>query len=337
MRAIIGAYLEDGEPVGSHTLARGACADLSPASLRVVMGHLEEQGLLSQPHPSAGRVPTDQAWRFWTDEILAARRRARPRDEAALHEALARAPRSGDGLLQEACRVLSDLSGNIGLISAPAFARLVLERVEFVRLDERLVLAILVDPAGGVTHRRVTLDAPVSQSDLDRMTAFVRTNLAGLTVAAARARLAEMRQESEIQRDALIRQALAAAESCLADLDAAERRLFVVGASHALDPVPEAGGAEARALLEALEEERRLCEILDRCLEEHGVSAVIGSEHADPRLRSRALLATPYGPPGRALGAVAMIGPTRMAYGRSIALLESLSRALAQALHCEEA
>jgi heat-inducible transcriptional repressor len=309
------------------------------------MAGLEELGLLYQPHASAGRVPTDQAYRVYADELLNSRRRraASADDEGAIQSALAGAGPASSDLMERASRVLSHLSGRIGLVAAPPIARLVLDRVEFVRLERLRVLVLLVDPAGLVTHRQIEVTDEIEQPELDRMSGLVREHFAGLTVPQARRKLAGMLADAEVRRDALSRRALDVTELCLADRGADEPfEVYVGGVSTALDAVEAAPAttaaptgpstAEARQLLEALEERRRLYDLLGRFLEADGVQVLIGTENEDPRLHRWSVFATPCSVDGRRLGAVGLIGPTRMEYGRAIVLVETLSRALGQAL-----
>lgn len=339
LRAVVSAHIQEGLPIGSALIARLSREHLSPATIRNEMAELEELGLLFQPHASAGRIPTDQAYRVYADEMLRSRRRrtARAGDEGAIQSALAGAGPAPSDLMESASRVLSLLTGRIGLVAGPSLSRLVLDRVEFVRLERLRVLALLVDPGGVVTTRQVDLSEDIAQADLDRMSALVRTHLSGLTLPEARLRLADMLADAEFTRDALRRRALDVAGLCLADRGEAEPiEVYIGGASNALEAleaVPAGpSAAEARLLLQALEEKRRLYDLLGRFLDAEGVHVLIGSENDDPRLRRWSVLATPCSADGRTVGAVGLIGPTRMEYGRAITLVESLSRALGQAL-----
>jgi len=330
LQAVIQCHLEEGLPVGSHSLARVSSEHLSSATIRSVMAELEEMGLLSQPHASAGRVPTDGAYRLHVDSLLSSpKRRLPPNAEEGINRALAGTHGAIPSVMEEASRLLSAFSGNVGVVLAPDISRVVFEKIDFVRLEGRRLLAVIVDPAGVVTHRLIEAREEIAQAELDRMAGLLADEFSGLTLPEARARLIGLMAEDKTRYDQLLAQALSIGEKVLEGLPVAEPSgVFLDGASNILGQPDFASTLQMRELFQAFEEKGRLVEILSRCLEQEGVMVRIGSENEDPRLRHCAVLAAPYGVPGRVLGTVAIIGPTRMQYAKAIPLLETLSRAL---------
>jgi heat-inducible transcriptional repressor len=297
------------------------------------MSDLEEMALLSQPHTSAGRVPTDAAFRLYVDVLLSARRvRVGGAEEERIARALAGTHGEIPAVMEEASRLLSALSGNVGIVLAPDLTRAVFETMDFVRLDGRRVLAVIVDPAGMVTHRLVETIEDISQTALDGMARFLTEQFAGLTLLEARARIVSLMAEEKARYDQVLGSALALAERVFEGHGPEAPGVFLEGTPNLVGQPGFASAEAMRDLFRAFEEKSRLVEILNGCLRSGGMTVRIGSENDDPRLRRCAVLAAPYGLPGRVLGAVGIIGPVRMEYDRAIPLVESLSRALGQTI-----
>ena len=333
LQTIIRAYLEGGEPVGSQAVARVSREALSSATIRNVMADLEVLALLSQPHASSGRIPTDKAYRLYVDGLLQARRM---RVGAAELDRIARALAGTHGefpaVMEEASRLLSTLSGNVGVVLAPDLTRVVFEKIDFVHLEGRRVLAVIVDPAGVVTHRLVETSDDIPQTALDGMARFLADEFSGLTLPEARARLMALMAEEKARYDALLARALDLAGRVFEGHGQETPGVFLEGTPNLVGQPDFASVETMRELFRAFEEKSRLVEILSRCLASGSMTVAIGSENEDPRLSRCAVLAAPYGVPGRVLGAVGIIGPVRMEYGRAIPLVESLSRALGEAI-----
>jgi heat-inducible transcriptional repressor len=323
LKSVIRAHVVTGAPVGSKTLSLGTGMDLSPATIRTVMAELEERGLLVQPHPSAGRVPTDTAYRLYVDHWMGAPRVV-PAQAQAIDEAL-RTRRDVAELLEEASRQLSRLSHHVGVVLAPELRRIVVEHLEFVRLDPRRVVAVLVDRTG-VVHNRIVEDAEASnQEDLDRLGRWLTEQFAGLT-------LQQMREEL-LRRVSEERAGLALARKAVEPAGGEpEGELFVEGMANLLDEPAFADLDRMRAVLKTLEEKSRLVELLGRVLDGEGVQVVIGSENPLPGLADCSLVTSSYGAGDRVLGTVGVVGPTRMEYARTVALVDHLAKVLTRLL-----
>ena len=164
LKSVIRAHIVTGEPVGSRTVSRGAGLDLSPATIRNIMAELEEHGLLVQPHTSAGRVPTDLAYRLYVDRLMG-RSRMSAAQTHAIDEALERSRGEIPELLEETSRQLSRLSSHVGVVLAPEWRRIVVEQLEFVRLGPHRVVTILVGRSGVVHNRILEVEDPVEQAE----------------------------------------------------------------------------------------------------------------------------------------------------------------------------
>ena len=330
LKSVIQAHVLTGEPIGSRTLSRESGLDLSPATIRNVMADLEERGLLIQPHTSAGRVPTDLAYRFYVDHLMG---RGHLGPEKAQEIDLAMQLRRGEipELLGEAARQLSRVSQHVGVVLAPEMRRIVVEHLEFIRLDPRRVVAILVDRSGVVHNRILHVVEPFEQGDLDLMGRELSLRFAGKTLPAIREAIAHELSEERVAYDRLRARLLELGQAALA-IESADKDVLVEGASN-LVGAPEFGDLErTKALLQALEQKGRLVDLLERVLEDDGVKVVIGHENPESSLSDLSVVAASYRAGERVLGTVGIVGPTRMEYAHAIALVDYLAHVLTRFL-----
>jgi heat-inducible transcriptional repressor len=321
LRAMITAYVGEASPVGSGTLSHLLPVALSSASIRNTMGELTRLGLIDQPHPSAGRVPTELGLRFFVDELMDARDLA-PYEKRDLAGTLGET--DGAALMRAASQVLSDRTRQLGFVLAPRLARVVFQRVNLVRLSSSRLLAVLVSEGGSVTQRVVEHDGTASQAELERMQGLLNEHIAGRTLGEVRAWLVQEAERLRSQADQLVRRALDVALQALQpEPDAGD---LVVASWLALLDQPEFHDLDrVRQLLAAVETQERLVAILDEMLSLGGVQIVFGEEVGEPSLRLCALVAAPYSDQGRPVGLLGVIGPRRMDYARVVPLVDYLS------------
>jgi heat-inducible transcriptional repressor len=328
---LVREYIERGEPVSSLWLARESGLDVSSATVRNVLARLEELGFVRQPHTSAGRVPTDQGYRFYVDLLLHSRRPSRAVNE--LEARLRRAGGMGE-LLENVSQELSRASQHMGFAIAPGGQDATLKHVDLVALDARRVLVVVVAGAGQVTHKVVELQEAVEPSELTQAANYLNAEFAGLPVAEVRERVLERLQEERALYDRLLARALRLASETLGEF-ASGTQFFVHGTSSLLEAASSDDVrvplATLRALLVMMEEKHRLVQILSEYLEGPGLTVVIGTEHTEPGLQNLSLVASTYTDSGRQ-GLIGVIGPTRMRYSRSIAAVDSASRAVTRVL-----
>jgi len=326
---LVSEYIDQGEPVSSSWLAANSALGLSPATVRNILARLEEQGLVRQPHTSAGRVPTDSGYRQYVDLLLGARKRSRPLPDV---EARLRRPGTMGDLLENASQELSRASRQVGFALAPADPSVRLRHIDFVNLDGDRVLVVIVAAGGQITHKVIQPAEPYDGLVLTQAANYINGEFAGLTLLEARtAIMARLRQE-RILYDALIAQALQLASAGL-DNVTPEETLHVQGTSYLLDELLGVGVDRdqaletLRALFRMIEGRHRLIELLTHSIEADGLTVVIGSEHLLPELQSFSLVASTFHDGTRA-GTVGVIGPTRMRYQRAISVVDSVSQAV---------
>ena len=328
MREIFGlvveTYLERGAPVGSKALAGNI--SLSPASIRGVMQELEEIGLLTHPHTSAGRIPTERGLRLFVDGIM---RTAAP-DRSEQEEIERRIGRDQpiEEALAAASAALSGLSHAAGVVLAPK-REIILKQLSFVPLALGRALAILVGEDGSVENRVLAIDSTISSAALNEVSNFATARLGGLTLAEAEARL---RSEILERKDALD---LAAAELVAAGLaewsqDQDRRPVLIVrGQANLIDAAAAADLERIRLLLDELEDRQEIARLLESARDAPGCRIFIGSENRMFALSGSSVIAAPYrGSEGRVVGVVGIIGPTRLNYARVVPMVDFTAKAL---------
>ena len=327
MRSIFGlvveAYLERGQPVGSRMLA--GSVNLSPASIRSVMQELEERGLLTHPHTSAGRIPTESGLRLFVDGIMQASLPGR-QERAAIEAQLRDRPL--EEALANATAALSGLSACAGVVMAPKYeARL--RQLSFVPLGPGQALAVLVGTDGSVENRVVTLPPGTTAPALSEVANYVTARFSGLTLGEAEARL---RAEIRDRREAIDAAAAELVASGLAEWreDSARRAVLIVrGQANLLDETAAEDLERVRRLLDELEDRQEIARLLEGAREGQGCRIFIGSENRMFALSGSSVIAAPYhGSQGEVVGVVGVIGPTRLNYARVVPMVDFTAQAL---------
>jgi heat-inducible transcriptional repressor len=333
LATLVAEYIEQGEPVSSAWLAERSALGLSSATVRNILARLEEQGLVRQPHTSAGRVPTDSGYRLYVDLLLSARPRSKPMADV---EARLRGSGTVGDLLEHASHELSQGSRQIGFAVAPASTTVRLQHIDFVNLDGRRVLVIVVAVGGHVSQRVIETTERYDATALNHAANYINSEFSGLTMDEARlAIVGRLREERQLY-DALMRRALELAQTGLEHVEPAHP-LHLQGTSFLVDEMAaELADSQRtletlRVLLKMIEEKHHLVELLSRSLEEGGLTVVIGSENLSPDLHPFSLVLSTF-QDGDRRGTVGVIGPTRMRYRRAISLVDGVSQAVTRLL-----
>lgn len=331
-RRIVESYLETGEPVGSRTLSKGGLS-LSPASIRNTMQDLTQLGLLGAPHVSAGRLPTHAGLRLFVDGLMEVGDVGD--DERRNIEARLKAHgRNYDDALNEASKILSGLAGGAGIVVTPMRDAGV-THVEFVPLSGDRTLAIMVFDDGAVENRLIRLPAGVTPSALQEASNFLNARMRGRTLGEAksdlRAELDRARQELDATAAKLVEDGLAA----WGGGEAEERALIVRGRANLLEDRDALEDLErVRSLFEDLEQKEQLIQLLDGVRDGEGVRIFIGAETRLFSLSGSAVIAAPYMTGAqKVVGAIGVIGPTRLNYARIIPLVDYTARVLGQVMN----
>ena len=335
LEAIVRSYIQTGEPVGSRTISMRSREGLSAATIRNVMADLEEKTLLTQPHTSAGRVPTDLAYRVYVDSLMKARRLPAI-EERLIESSLGESHTEVGDLFASVSKVLSRLSRHMGVVVTPHIARVRLRDLEFVRLGPHRVLVVIVGASGVIYNKMVEIPEDHDQEKLDAIGRRLTKEFRGHTIPEVRDIILERMSEEKASFDALLRDALSVARAGLEIVPEEAGRLgdvFIDGTANLLSEPEFSSADRLQSLVRTIEEKHELLKLLNGCLEDPtGVRVMIGSEVHSPDMNDCALIAATYGTEGQTLGALGIIGPTRMEYSHSIALVESVARLFSRAL-----
>jgi heat-inducible transcriptional repressor len=322
LTAIVETFIATGEPVGSRTLARSNREGLSPATIRNVMADLADAGYLEQPHTSAGRVPSAEAYRYYVEQITG---QASLSDE---NQSIIQGSLQGitdvEEFMERTSHVLSLISRNVGVAVVTGGPKNALEHVYFSRLGDQKVLAVVVTKSGVVRDRVLRLDLP--QSDLDAAARFINENFRGWTMAALRAELSRRLEQERSEYDRLMTSVEQLYRQGALVSDDASQVVFVEGAANLVSG--ESDRVRLQELLKTLEEKQKLVELLGAYLDakQEAVRVVIGLDEAMPSMRNLVLIGAPARVGGEVRGSLAVIGPTRIDYEHTMTAVSYIAR-----------
>jgi heat-inducible transcriptional repressor len=306
---VVDGFASTGQPVGSKALASDPDVAAAPSTVRNELAVLEERGLLAHPHTSAGRLPTDAGYRYFVDRLLPARREQGP----SLQLSLVR--RELDEAMRVTSETLSQVTNLLAIVTAPPIGTTTIRHVEVLALQPQVLMVVIITSTGGVSKRVFAFDAPIDAGLAEWAAVYLNEQLVGMGLG-ARMVHSRLNDSSLHPTERAFVAQLAPAFTELAET--AENTLYVEGAARLLAEHRFQDVTQLNALLEALERRVSLLGLLSQALDERDIYVRIGGENEMPALRSLSLVAGNYGLPGRNLGTVSVIGPTRMDYARAI-------------------
>jgi len=325
-------FISTGEPVGSRMVARSNREGLSPATIRNVMADLSDAGYLDQPHTSAGRVPTPEAYRYYVEQ-LTGNASLSNEDETIIQDSL-HGIADVQEFMERTSHVLSLLSHNVGVAVALTGPKNALEHVYFSRLGDQKVLAVVVTKSGLVRDRVLRLDLP--QGDLDAAANFINENYRGWTMEAMSSELARRLEQERSEYDRLMTSLEQLYRQGALAADEGTQAVFVEGAANLV--AGEQDRQRLQELLKTLEEKQKIVELLGAYLDakQEAVRVVIGLDESMPLMRNLVLIGAPARVGGDVMGSLAVIGPTRMDYQHTINAVSYIARLFDKALNESE-
>ena len=332
LTAIVETFIATGEPVGSRTLARANRENLSPATIRNVMADLADAGFLEQPHTSAGRVPSTEAYRYYVEQ-LTGKARLSQEDESMIQDSL-HGISDVQEFMERTSHVLSLLSHNVGVAVAIGGPKNALEHVYFSRLGDQKVLAVVVTRSGLVRDRVLRVDLP--QADLDAAARFINENFRGWTMEAMRSELARRLEQERSEYDRLMASVEQLYRQGALAVDDTAQMVFVEGAANLV--AGEQNRQRLQELLKTLEEKQKIVELLGAYLDakQEAVRVVIGLDEALPSMRNFVLIGAPARVGGEVMGSLAVIGPTRIDYQHAMTAVSYIARLFDKVLNESE-
>src|SRR5690349_3894180 len=326
LKALVERYIADGQPVGSRALSKISGLDLSPATIRNIMADLEEMGYVASPHTSAGRVPTPRGYRLFVDTLLTVQHL--DGQHGVDSERMRFSSQQPQKLIANAAQMLSSLTQFAGVVQSPR-RESVFQQIEFLRLSEKRILLVIVDPRGDVQNRLLLTEVDYTPSQLTQSANYLNQNYAGLTFDEVRNRLTGELRQLRDDMGKLMQVAVEAGSEAMAEGDdmviAGERNLLQVSDL-------SSNMSSLRQMFEMFEQKTGLMQLLDVSSKAGGVQIFIGGESKLVPMDEMSVVTAPYEVNGKIVGTLGVIGPTRMAYERVIPIVDITAKLLSNAL-----
>lgn len=326
---IVEDYISTALPVGSRTVAKKSLLRLSPASMRNTMADLTEKGYLIQPHTSAGRIPTVEAFRYYLDTTLSLNPLSEDKKQVIRLE-MESSGRDMGRMLRRASSLLSGMSHQVSMVMAPSQEDVRWREIGLALVRPRLVLVVLILDGGLVHNRVVEVAEDISSDELNSFANYLNDHFRGQSLVEARRFIRNSLLAGKRRLQNMYLRALSLAEQAFADQ--VERDIYVEGAENMFDHVEFADAIRMREIMHFLNERSRLLEILDKTIKSEELRITLTQETDLSNLGECSLVAAPYGEEGQRLGVVSVIGPQRMDYATVVPLVDYVSRVLTSLL-----
>jgi len=327
--AVIQCHINSPGPVGSRVVTKKYSFGLSPATIRNIMSDLEEMGYLLQPHTSAGRVPTETGYRYYVDSLRASEQQIGAELISEMNQKLDRLRKDINTVLDEASRMLSSLSHYIGITISPGTGGAVLNRIELIKFRSDQLAVILFTEEGMLRNKVISIDSDISQSDLNRMADYLNSRFSGLAVDEIKKRVSHEIRQERIMCDRLIAEAM---NICNYIFSASQGNIYISGISEMLALPDFCDVDRIKELLKAIEDKHIIVKLLDNIADSEGTQIFIGSENPLDEMKKFSLVASTYREGGRPIGAVGIIGPTRMNYAQAISIVDLTANFITEVL-----
>ena len=331
LRVLIQRYIREGQPVGSRTLSKDSGLDLSPATIRNVMSDLEELGMVSAPHTSAGRIPTPKGYRLFVDTLV----RYRPPGDTDIDKLRSQIQGQGDdagALVSSVSKTLSEFTSLAGVVTIPHAQHPALRQIEFLPLSENRILVILVINDREVQNRILHTDREYSADELQQAANFINEHYAGRELPQVRDNILEDLDKTRDSMNQAMHDIIAVAQSAIEEAPQAGAEYVLAGETKLMDFAELSDVETLRRLFEAFSRKRLILELLDRSIHADGVQVFIGEESGYKILDDCSVVTAPYHLDDDTVGVLGVIGPTRMAYDRVVPIVDITARLLRSAL-----
>lgn len=327
LKTLVERYIYEGQPVGSRALSKFSSLDLSPATIRNVMADLEEMGLVTSPHTSAGRVPTPLGYRLFVDKLLV----VETLDKGAInHLENQLHPDNPSRLINAASSLLSELTHFAGMVVTPKRTGAVFRYIEFMALSEKRILLIIVTPEGDVQNRIIFTDTAYSHSDLVEAGNFINQHYAGCTLDEIRSRIQTELKQLRHDMNSLMNAAIEAGGDAVNENS---ETVVLTGERNLLNVHDISDNlVSLKNLFDLFERKTKLLQLLELSRQAHGVKIFIGGESDIASLEEFSVVTAPYEMDGEIVGTVGVVGPRRMAYEKVIPIVDITAKLLSNGL-----
>ncbi|HAM51741.1 MAG TPA: heat-inducible transcription repressor HrcA [Nitrospiraceae bacterium] len=327
--AVVDSYILNPDPVGSRFVTKKYAFNLSSATIRNIMADLEEMGFLSQPHTSAGRIPTDKGYRFYVDSLA---QKETLMDSPLAHDLtkkLENIRKDITSLLKETTKTLSMFSHYLGVALSPNPEKTTVRRIGLFRYrTDRLAITLLTDE-GIIQSKILHFDPEITQQDLSRISAYLNAEFTGYTIDEIRSKVLQELQREKILCDTLISKAI---KICREAMRFGQSDVFISGLTEVLG-LPDFSDLERiKEVSRAIEDKHLIIKLLDALSESEGVKVIIGSENSATEMKRLSMVVSTYREGDRPIGTLGVIGPTRMDYLKAITIVDTTARLLTKIL-----
>ena len=332
LNAIVASYIDVAEPVGSRTLSKSLEFGLSPATIRNVMADLTELGFLNQPHASAGRVPTDKAYRYYVDSMVGGV--SLPSNiKGRIDDVIRERGGSLEKTLEETTKLLAVLTHFTGVVAAPKVTTTRLKMMEFIRVSENRIFAVLITQSNMVYNKLIDVSEDLSQEFLNSVSRFLNEQFSECSLSEIRDQMLDSLLEEKEQYDQLLAHVVRLSKKAFDFTE--ERELYVEGQFNILSEMEDL--LSIQNLLQTLEEKISILDLLDSTLLDGGLNIFIGGENELEHLQGFTFITANYGNGPNMLGSIGVIGPRRMDYQRVVPIIDYTARKLSQSIEMRSA
>ena len=318
LKVLINQHIADGSPVGSKTLSNNSEIDLSPASIRNIMKNLEDEGFISSPHTSSGRIPTKKGYRYFVDSLLTYQKPSKE-DINLISKELS----SLDTQTNTIAETLSSLTHHAGLILIPKLKKTTFKHIEFIQLANDKVLNIMVTSDGQVMNKILTVEKIYSSSELLEFSNYFTSNFSGLTIQQAQEKINYEILSTKKRMFELMQSAMTSSENDASD------NIFISGKENLMDNIELTKDLRSlKNIIQLFDKKNDLMSLLEKSQKTTGVQIFIGEESGYHGLDECSIITSPYEVDGEIIGTLGVIGPTRMAYERVIPIVDITAKLL---------
>ena len=323
--AVVQSYIESPVPVGSRTITKRVGLNLSPATIRNIMADLEDMGFLSQPHTSAGRVPTDKGYRVYVDGLC---EEERPAEVMGIFRDRIERLRSDLGtLLREMTERLSEVSHCIAFASASSSDMVTLNRIQLYRYRGNQIVAVVLTNEGIIKHKVIASDFGLNQKDLSRLSDYLNSEFSGYCLGEIRRLLVKQMSKEKVLYDILISKAISL---CKEALRFEQGDIHIAGLAEVLG-LPDFSD-KVKEVARAIEDKHLILKLLEEISSSEEIKVIIGSENPIMEMRSMSVVVAPYRQGDRSLGRIGVIGAKRMDYKRIMSMLEAAADSITEVI-----
>lgn len=331
LRVLIQRYIRDGQPVGSRTLSKDSGLDLSPATIRNVMSDLEDMGLVSAPHTSAGRVPTPRGYRMFVDTLVRYRQPV-DSDIQRIRKQLGGEYETQGALVSTVSSMLSEFTSMAGIVTVPRAPKIALRQIEFLPLSEKRILVILVINDTEVQNRILHTDRNYTASELQQAQNFINEHYAGTDLHTVREKLLEDLDKTRDSMNQAMHDIISVAHAAMDKAEHPDDEYVLAGETNLMSFAELSDVDTLRRLFDAFSRKRLILDLLDRSISADGVRIFIGEESGYGIFDDCSVVTAPYRVDDDTIGVLGVIGPTRMAYDRVVPIVDITARLLETAL-----